>query len=651
MISNYSFFSLQFIETNPISLSEKFLEGLSTPLKSFKYPVFRYKNKMKQTLKIYIGNIPALASVPLIEAIIRGFGIQDFSIKKSKNKGQAKACHAVITLVYPEDFYYLLRLKSLPVVMKRGEILKFHPQEVNQSLAELKRLNRVISLQNPIFNGHPMYELEYVQYLDVSKFKGKTERTAQVIDRLNRRIYIDGFIPQDLDPNKNIEVQLSDIKVSLCKFLQQYGEIQAMFAKCKETKILIYATFVNKDSIEAWFAQAIPHYDPLLRDECGLINFNGKMLMIMRDSEIVDSSKHKHSSKSLKHRHNKLINDSSISDNYNFTNSGLKSFEKNQFFKKKPHQMKSQSLQNSPMMNKFRPRRVHTGTELVGHQQVQPISEFNQSRGNTYQNSNQPKKVYQPPTSNFTSSLLLFDLEARGESKEGLTSCEKVSESRKFKFNPSTNDTVSMAKVDSILTGYSAHGQRRASHKQVEVSSTLQQFRALNLLNLKSNTYSKNFSERNPQNESSSHQEQLARNLHFSPKPRTIDVQVNPLLLNQNIYYSDSLGEGIGSLKTQKYFYNSEIELRSNERGVLEQLIRPRVPFASSPPVGTHLKHYSHSTNLKQKAFHVRNNQTTSSKKGFKQHTWNPETGEVRTIIGFSTHHPSNLRINYGLTE
>jgi hypothetical protein len=42
---------------------------------------------MSQPLKIFLGNIPALASVKQIEAIIRGAHIYEFTLKKSKNKG------------------------------------------------------------------------------------------------------------------------------------------------------------------------------------------------------------------------------------------------------------------------------------------------------------------------------------------------------------------------------------------------------------------------------------------------------------------------------------------------------------------------------------------------------------------------------------
>jgi len=152
-------------------------------------------------LKIYIGDIPRSAGIREIEYILESRQVFDFSIKKSKNKGQAKVCHAVITLSNEEDYNFLLELKEIPLILKKGEILIMDPEQVAESLDFLTQQQRINSFRNEIFDGHPMFEKEYVQYLKVSTFKGKSQRTAQILERLDRRIYIDGFTPLDLDPN------------------------------------------------------------------------------------------------------------------------------------------------------------------------------------------------------------------------------------------------------------------------------------------------------------------------------------------------------------------------------------------------------------------------------------------------------------------
>jgi hypothetical protein len=140
----------------------------------------------------------------------------------------------VVTLTRWRDYEALLGLKSIPVVMRRGEIYLSDPFDVYHALPYLERLNRVISLHNPIYKGHPMYEQEYVQYLSVAPFKGKEARTEQVLNRLDRRIYIDGYLPEDLDIRRDVVSQLSEIKRDLVNFFEQYGELEAVFAKCKE---------------------------------------------------------------------------------------------------------------------------------------------------------------------------------------------------------------------------------------------------------------------------------------------------------------------------------------------------------------------------------------------------------------------------------
>lgn len=55
-------------------------------------------NKMQEGLQIFIGNIPSSVGQSKIEEILRAYGIDHFLVKKSKNKGQAKACHAIVTL-------------------------------------------------------------------------------------------------------------------------------------------------------------------------------------------------------------------------------------------------------------------------------------------------------------------------------------------------------------------------------------------------------------------------------------------------------------------------------------------------------------------------------------------------------------------------
>lgn len=179
--------------------------------------------------------------------------------------------------------------------------------------------NKVVSLVNPIIEGNPKFQVEYLQYLNVKPFKNKSERAIQVLERLLRRVYIDGFYPEDLKNGFNLNLQLSDIKVRLVKFFRDLGEVEDIFAKCKEERVLIYITFKEQKTVEDWFKRAIPHQDPDLFNECGLIKFEDKMLMILRDSDKVDKSQYKHSPSKLKSQklntHDQVYADNNFSSN------------------------------------------------------------------------------------------------------------------------------------------------------------------------------------------------------------------------------------------------------------------------------------------------------------------------------------------------
>jgi hypothetical protein len=87
---------------------------------------------------------------------------------------------------------------QIPVLMKRGEIILSNPISVEQAIPALECLKKVISLENPILEGHPAYEQDYLDYIPITHFKNKEEIARQLIERLQRKVYIDGFCPEDL---------------------------------------------------------------------------------------------------------------------------------------------------------------------------------------------------------------------------------------------------------------------------------------------------------------------------------------------------------------------------------------------------------------------------------------------------------------------
>lgn len=54
---------------------------------------------------------------------------------------------------------------------------------------------------------------------------------------------MDGFTTSDLKSANRVDMQLNEIRARLETFFEQEGEVEASFAKCKLSKILIYATF------------------------------------------------------------------------------------------------------------------------------------------------------------------------------------------------------------------------------------------------------------------------------------------------------------------------------------------------------------------------------------------------------------------------
>ena len=152
-------------------------------------------------------------------------------------------------------------------------------------------------------------------------------------------------------------------------FLEQKGPLEQIFAKCKQSQILIYATFVHKESIDRWFDEAIPHWDPNLKGHCGTLKFGNKMLFIMRDSEEVDESKHKHSSKTLKKKQRKLLQRTKRAKNSKFRASGLKSLGNSEFSEIGSPQLGFNSLHNSPEFHNYR---LYDGNPL----QITPLMQL-----------------------------------------------------------------------------------------------------------------------------------------------------------------------------------------------------------------------------------------------------------------------------------
>ena len=222
----------------------------------------------------------------LVIAILKAYNIGNCQVTKSKNKGHIKFSHANVCLDYQEDYDALIKLKRIPVVIYKGFITKFDPFLVYGKLNRHLSSTKDAKLDSPINEGHPLFNTEYIHHLDISEFKGKSERTAQVFDRLSRRLYIDGYTRYDLDHTKNIQSQLDDIKGQLTLYFGQLGMVESSFAKIKNTRILVYLTFSSYSTIEMWLKKTLPPKDEHLSGISGLVIYKNKVLTIMNEQAL-----------------------------------------------------------------------------------------------------------------------------------------------------------------------------------------------------------------------------------------------------------------------------------------------------------------------------------------------------------------------------
>lgn len=248
-------------------------------------------NKMQEGLQIFIGNIPSSVGQSKIEEILRAYGIDHFLVKKSKNKGQAKACHAIVTLKQTSDYKTLIRRGQFPIIMYQGRLSCLHPGEVEVYETDLIRQNRIESSIQEISKCHPYYHGYYLRYLSIQRYKGKGERILQVHERFIRRVYINGYFPSDIGSSINQDMWLNETKLKLMRHFSQFDEVVNIFAKVKTHKVNIYVDFLSRDTPLLLIGEECLYKDDKIEGYQTQMHFDGRIITLVRSAKEVLSMK------------------------------------------------------------------------------------------------------------------------------------------------------------------------------------------------------------------------------------------------------------------------------------------------------------------------------------------------------------------------
>jgi hypothetical protein len=119
----------------------------------------------------------------------------------------------------------------------------------------------------------------------VSEYINPKDRPEYIKRKLEKRVYIDGFTLNDLNGFEDQTIEIIKLRMNLCKFLSQEGEVKSSFGKPRGNNILIYVNFEKKETLDIWFNLGISHHLPELKDHICTIKYGEYMLTFMKDTD------------------------------------------------------------------------------------------------------------------------------------------------------------------------------------------------------------------------------------------------------------------------------------------------------------------------------------------------------------------------------
>lgn len=132
--------------------------------------------------------------------------------------------------------------------MFQGRLAMIHPGEVENYKTLLISQNKIDSSINEISKSHPDYQGYYLRFLTVQGYKEKSQRIFEVLDRFTRRVYINGYLPSDIDSSTKTKLWLNEKKLRILHHFSQFDQVENIFGKVKPNKINFYVDFKNKET-------------------------------------------------------------------------------------------------------------------------------------------------------------------------------------------------------------------------------------------------------------------------------------------------------------------------------------------------------------------------------------------------------------------